>query len=699
LRVSSWPLPIFSTFANKKRNTLTKSTFLFFLLLPFFSLAQTFSDTFNLPIPDDGNIGFYDIEVSGLPTATDASFGVETVCINLTHAWNGDLFISLIAPDGTEAELTSDNGGDTDGYLNTCFNTSAPLGIWEVGWPYTGTFKPEGFMSVFQNGLDPNGTWTLKIRDTYPFADAGELFDWGITFGPNPPTPYPFLSSSLPIAKISTNGQVIANELKAVCNLQIIDNPGQTNFVNDPSTSYNGQIAIEQRGNSSSWMPKKSFNFETQLPDGSSNDASLLGLPAENDWVLLANYSDKTLMRNYLAQTIFEKMGRYGSRMRHCELVIDGEYRGVYVLAERIKRDSQRVDIAKLTPDENTGEDLTGGYIIKIDWQNGTNLGGFASQHFPINNTANLLYYQFHYPKADEITVEQAAYIESYIDSFERAMKAPFFQDPDLGWRRFAGEGSFTDFILLYELSNNVDAYWLSTFLHKDKNGKLKAGPPWDFDLAFSNADYSDGASTSGWRHDWLATNTDLLPFFWQRIWQDTAFAKQAACRWQELREGALHSDSLSAIIAEKEAQLEGPQVENFMLWNIIGTYVWPNPQPLPQSYAEEVERLQSWVAERAAWMDANLPVGDCSPVSAVGEAEGGWGSITIAPNPFENQLRVSGPAHFDLRLTNALGEVVWQAFNLNNKADVETSSLSPGCYWLTATSAGQVWSRMVVKQ
>lgn len=683
----------------KITTTLTKLTGFFLLLLPFFSLAQTFSDTFNLSIPDDGTIGYYDIEVSGLPTATGADFGVENICINLTHTWNADLFVTAIAPDGTEVELTSDNGGDSDGYLNTCFNASAQFGIWEVGWPYTGTFRPEGFMSIFQNGQNPNGTWRLKIRDTYPFADAGELFDWSITFGQNPPTPYPFFSSTLPIVKINTSGKVILNEQKITANLQIIDS-GQTNFVDDLPTGYDGQIAIEQRGNSSGWMPKKSFNFETQQPDGSNNDAQLLDMPAENDWVLLANYSDKTLMRNYLAQTIYEEMGHYGPRMRHCELVIDGEYRGIYLLGERIKRDSQRVDIAKLDPDENTGEDVTGGYIIKIDWQNGANLGGFASQFYPLNNATDKLYYQYHYPKADEISPAQATYIASYVDSFEQAMHGPDFQDPELGWRRFASEKSFTDFMLLYELSNNVDAYWLSTFFHKDKNGKLKAGPPWDFDLAFNNANYSEGWSTSGWRYDWLSANHNQTPFFWQRIWQDTAFAKQAACRWHELREGPLHADSLQVLIGERAALLDGPQAENFNLWPILGVWVWPNVEPLPQSYHEEITRLQGWVAERAAWMDENLPVtGSCSPVSAVAEGEIGWGSINFAPNPFSKSLRVNGPVLFDLRLVNALGEVVWQGNNLKNSATIDTGNLPAGCYWLTAMSAGKVWSKLVVKQ
>lgn len=681
---------------------MTKFTSVFLLLLPFLSVAQTFPDTFNLPIPDDGNIGFYDIEVSGLPTATGADFGVETVCFNLTHTWNGDLVISLISPNGTEVELSSDNGGDTDGYINTCINADADLGIWDASWPYTGTFKPEGFMSAFQNGQNPNGIWRLKIRDTYPFADEGTLFDWSITFGPNPSTPYPFFSSTLPILNIITGGHVIPNEVKINATLQVIDKPGQTNFTSDPPTSYSGQIAIEQRGNSSGWMPKKSFNFETQLADGSNNDASLLGMPVENDWVLLANYSDKTLMRNYLAQTIYEKMGRYGPRMRSCEVVIDGEYQGIYLLGERIKRDSQRVGIAKLNPDENTGEDLTGGYILKIDWQNGANLGGFESQFYPINNTGNKLYYQYHYPKADEISPEQSAYIASYVDSFEQAMHGPDFQDPELGWRRFASEKSFTDFILLYELSNNVDAYWLSTFFHKDKNGKLKAGPPWDFDLAFNNANYSDGSSTSGWRHDWQAQagNHDQTPFFWQRIWEDTAFVKQAGCRWHELREGALHPDSLQAIIAGQAAKLDGPQAESFTLWPIIGTWVWPNVEPLPQSYHEEITRLQSWLAARAAWMDENLPVTEsCFPVSSVNDGGVGWNKVNLAPNPFNETLRVDGPAHFDLRLVNVLGVVVWQGFDLNDTATMDTGDLPAGCYWLTATSAGRAWTRLVVKQ
>lgn len=551
------------------------------VFLPLAVFAQTFSVTVNQPIPDDGTPALYDLAVSGLPNEIDTSFGVETVCINLTHSWNADLFITLVAPDGTEVELTSDNGGDSDNYTQTCFNAGSALGIWEVTGPFTGTYRPEGFMTLLNNGQNPNGTWQLKILDTYAFADTGVMLDWSLTFGENPAQPFPFYTSTLPILKINTGGKVIRNEQKITANLQVINHGnGQIHYLADPPNEYDGDIAIELRGNSSLWMPKKSFGLETRLPDSTNNNVSLLGMPAENDWVLLANYSDKSLMRNYLSQELYQRTGRYGPRMRFCELVIDGEYRGIYLLGERIKRDSSRVDIANLNPDENSGEELTGGYIIKADWTNGSNVGGFSSQFYPLNNTQNKLYYQFHYPQADEISMEQSGYIAAYVDSFEQAINSADFQDPVMGWRRFADEASFIDYILLYEFTNNVDAYWLSMFLHKDKNGKLKAGPPWDFDLAWSNANYSDGWNSQIWRYEWLANNTDLLPFYYKKIWDDTTFTKHAACRWKELREGPFHTDSLHALMNETYALLSGPQVANFTVWDIIGIWVWPNVDP-----------------------------------------------------------------------------------------------------------------------
>ncbi len=251
----------------------------------------------------------------------------------------------------------------------------------------------------------------------------------------------PFVGTDLPIMLITTTGgQTIGIDYKVVAEMKLINHGyGQPHHISDAATDYNGLISIEIRGNSSSSFPKKSYNFETQLADGSNSDASLIDMPAENDWVLQANYADKTLIRNHLAQTLFRKTGRYGPRTAFCDVVVNGDYQGVYILSERIKRDSQRVDIAKLTPDETTGEDVTGGYIIKIDWWNGTNLGGWSSQFSPWNEQTDKLNYQYHYPEADNISQAQKTYIAAYVDSFEVAMKSADFQNPVTGWRKYAG--------------------------------------------------------------------------------------------------------------------------------------------------------------------------------------------------------------------------------------------------------------------
>ena len=171
-----------------------------------------------------------------------------------------------------------------------------------------------------------------------------------------------FTSSNLPIFVINTNGQTIVNEPKIIVDLGIIYNgEGVRNNITDPFNHYNGKIGIEIRGASSQQYPKKQYGFETWDSSGEEIDVSLLGLPEESDWILYAPYADKSLMRNVLAYSLSNKIGRYASRSRFCELILNGEYMGVFVLFEKIKRDKHRVDISKLTEADTTGDALTGG--------------------------------------------------------------------------------------------------------------------------------------------------------------------------------------------------------------------------------------------------------------------------------------------------------------------------------------------------
>ena len=177
-----------------------------------------------------------------------------------------------------------------------------------------------------------------------------------------------FTSSNLPIVIINTGGKIIVDEERITAHMGIIDNEeDQLNNLNDPLNGYDGQIAIELRGSATMGYPKKSYRFETQDADGENNNVSLLGMPKENDWILYGPYDDQSLIRNVLAYGLSNDMGRYASRTRFCELVIDEDYRGLYILLEKTKRDKNRVNIKKMDANDSAGDSLTGGYIIKID--------------------------------------------------------------------------------------------------------------------------------------------------------------------------------------------------------------------------------------------------------------------------------------------------------------------------------------------
>ena len=282
-----------------------------------------------------------------------------------------------------------------------------------------------------------------------------------------------FTSSNIPIIIIETDGQEILDEPRIIANMKTIDKGKGRNFISDSTYEYDGQISIEIRGSSSQSFPKKQYGFETQNHDGSKNNVPLLGLPNENDWILHAPYSDKTLIRNILTYKLSERLGHYAPRTRLCELVLNGEYAGVYVLTEKIKRDDNRIDISKLKSDEITGDDLTGGYILKIDKTTGNGCYGWNTE---IANT----FIQYEYPDCDDIVPEQESYIKRYMNNFEEVLLSNEFADPIDGYQQLIDVNSAIDYFIINETSKNIDAYRLSTFMYKDKDskgGKLVFGP------------------------------------------------------------------------------------------------------------------------------------------------------------------------------------------------------------------------------
>lgn len=264
-----------------------------------------------------------------------------------------------------------------------------------------------------------------------------------------------FTDSNLPIVVITAPvGQQINDVNRIVCDMGVIDNgPGVRNYLVNPYNNYNGKIAIEVRGSTSQQYPKKSYGFETQDALGMNNNVPLLGLPIENDWILYGPYPDKTLIRDVMTFDIFQKMGHYASNWRYCELVINGQYQGLYILLERIKRDNNRVDVAKLDADDLAGDSLTGGYIVKVD-----KLTGEVGYSWTSNYNTEVVF-QFHDPEFDQLNPIQASYMENFIGSFEDAVWDLNSMIPCLAIKLI----SIRNLFMISSCSRNWEERWMDT--------------------------------------------------------------------------------------------------------------------------------------------------------------------------------------------------------------------------------------------
>ncbi len=517
--------------------------------------------------------------------------------------------------------------------------------------------------------------------------------------------PLVFSSSNLPIVVVNTNSQTILDNIRIVADMGIIYNAGGArNYLTDPFNEYNNKISIELRGSSSQSFPKKSYSLETQDVLGNNNNVAIMDMPTENDWVLYAPYSDKSLIRNVVTYHLGEKLGGYSPRTKLCELVLNNVYQGVYVFTEKIKRDNNRVDIAKLDLDDLAGDSLTGGYIVKIDKQTGGGGYDWSSPIQPPNAGAQQINFQFHYPKQNDILPAQANYIENYITSFENALNGPNFTDTILGYRNYTDVLSFIDFFIINELTKNVDGYRLSTYMYKDKDskgGKLTMGPLWDFNLALGNANYCNGSVTSGWEVDFNYTCSGdnwLNPFWWERLSQDTTYNNQLRCRWENLRLNELHLDTILNYIDTVVAYLNESQQRNFQQWPVLGTYVWPNDF-IGTTYASEITYLKNWITSRIAWIDNNIP-GNCYNVGV--DEYLSESLFEVYPNPANSFFNVVFLNHSNnakqVTLFDGQGRLLYEDVSYNNSMRIDISKYPKGIYLLEVIEDGLRKTERIIK-
>lgn len=416
--------------------------------------------------------------------------------------------------------------------------------------------------------------------------------------------------STLPIILINTEGKVISDEPKIVALMKVVDNDNKVNYFDadkSDSLAYNGYIGIEIRGNTAQMFPKKSYTVETRNADSTNNNVSLFGMPKENDWVLHGPYSDKSMMRNALAYFMGTRMRGWHPRTQFVELVINNEYKGVYLFVEKIKIDKNRVDIANLKDEDIEGDELTGGYIMSIDR---VQEGSFNSP-YPGRTGTYQMTFSYVDPKYDELNEAQRNYIKNYIFSFEDALKGSNFKDRELGYRNFIDVKSFMSYFFITEISRDIDGYRVSVFFHKDKDsnsGKLTMTPFWDYNLCFGNANFYQGGNTVGWAADGIGAGDqgNEIPFWWDRFKEDPYWQTTLKYYWEDLRKNAISDHAVNAFVDSCYSDLIIPAQRNFSQWNTLNSYVWPNVF-ISGTYKEHVDFMRNWVLQRMAWIDGQI--------------------------------------------------------------------------------------------
>lgn len=386
---------------------------------------------------------------------------------------------------------------------------------------------------------------------------------------------------------------------------------GQFTLNSEGLEQASGTLEIRGRGNSTWSWDKKPYRLKL------TNSTSLLGMPASKHWVLLANYADKTLIRNDVAFMFSRSLGmEYTPRAQHVEVILNGAYQGVYQLVEHIRVAKDRVNIPEMKVTDIDAEKITGGYLMEFDfryskeycigntWEsfcvNGENLN--RQKDFCIDSSHGMRPLCLQSPETllDPAWSAQREYIEKYLADTEAALFGVDFTDESKGYAAYLDVDSLINYYIINELFKNVDGMEASAFVYKKRNGKLFFGPIWDFDLAFGNAGYNGVDKTYGWHirsAPWL-----------KRLFTDPAFGAKVKARWKTLKEEGKFE--LMFIYAEARATwLEQQQVKNYSIWSVtdFASWIMHGSHGGTGSYEAEVKEMIRWQRERYQWMDAQL--------------------------------------------------------------------------------------------
>ena len=491
-------------------------------------------------------------------------------------------------------------------------------------------------------------------------ADAGVMY--------SPFNKYVRLTSTnLPIVWLTVDGTVQRTQ-RITARMKIIDNgPGKINYADtvfypDQHVDYEGYIGLSYRGNSSyDYSAKKPYSFRPlNRPleaGGSWQRVSILGMPKDNTWALLAPYNDKSLLRDVLAFEISRPWMEFVPKARFCEVIYNGVYYGVYVLTEIVSKGRNRLNLSD--PGEE-GDELTGGYLLEVDRHDEPS---YVSKYRPVTsdgkpiNTTHI-YFQYKIPDFEDLTDAQLEYIQGRIDELEYCLSTYTFRDPVTGECPYIDEMSFIDYQLAMEIGHNVDGYRLSGKFFKrcdsvDPRFKMVV---WDMNFAYGNADYCEGYRTDIWAYnvnDLLPqkASANMVPFWWYKLNRESAYKQHLRERWAQYRHSNLRIDKLMATVDSLAYALTvgGAEQRNSLAYPVWGIYVWPNYY-IASSFADEISYLKRWLVQRIVWMDRQLGF---TPDTGPGDVNYD-GEVTIAD---VNML-------IDLVLGAEVGDVSWADVN-----------------------------------
>jgi spore coat protein CotH len=427
-------------------------------------------------------------------------------------------------------------------------------------------------------------------------------------------------NNKLPYIEITTSENIV-NEPKTPAYMKIYENG---------ELSFEHRIGIEYRGSTSyTASDKKSFGLETWDNENEDKSVSIFGFPKESDWILMGHVFkakhnriyDPTLIRHFIGYQLFRDMGNYASRCKFVELAINGNFMGTYIFMEKLKRDKNRINIEKLKPSQNNSEEISGGYILKIDKTSGDVLNSHTSytsnicfrsdfgitgeklDFIPFGHSNHPLmyketYFLYEYPKAKNISIDQKKYIQNYIRDFETALLTDDLNSEKITYLNYIDINSFVDYFILNELTGNIDAYRISTYLYKDRNKKLCIGPVWDLNIGYNGQNRVP-------HNDWIANYNDyvkndpwMVPFWWDKFLVDEIFTNALKKRWTQLRSTVLTNTKIINLV-ENTSQLlikSGAIKRNYEKWK--GIYV---------DYDSEIKMLKQYLQNRLSWMDKEI--------------------------------------------------------------------------------------------